>query len=348
MKEAALSIRNPQSASHNGTGPHLALVAVQIIFGTWPVVGKVALRALPSTGLVAIRVAGASAAFLLLLRLRGRLNVPRQEAEAPAPGTAWLLRLRGRLNVPRRGDLARLALYSLVGIVLNQFLYVKGIALSTAVNAALLSTSIPVFTLLVGTLLGYERLSARAAFGSLLAAAGVVYLIDPTRADFSGDKTVGNLLLVTSNLLYGAYIAISQRVFRRYGALTAITWVFLFACVACVPFGGYYLSQVRMQTLAWTIWLAVAYIVVVPTVGAYYLNAWALERVAPSTVAVYIYLQPLFALAVAPLVLGADERWGLRNTIAAALIFAGVAVVTLRARTRVMEEISEHPDALGH
>ena len=53
-------------------------------------------------------------------------------------------------------------------------------------------------------------------------------------------------------------------------------------------------------------------------------------------------------VCVAPLVLGAEESWGLRNTIAAALIFAGVAVVTLRARTRVMEEISEHPDALGH
>jgi drug/metabolite transporter (DMT)-like permease len=180
-----------------GAGPHLALVAVQIIFGSWPVVGKVALRALPSTGLVAIRVAGASVAFFTLLRLRGGLRVP------------------------RRDDLARLALYSLLGIVLNQFLYVKGIALSTAVNAALFSTSIPVFTLLVGALLGLDRLSARAAVGVLLAAAGVVYLIDPARADFSGDKTVGNLLLVASNLLYGAYIAVSQRVFRRYGALTA-------------------------------------------------------------------------------------------------------------------------------
>jgi drug/metabolite transporter (DMT)-like permease len=113
-----------------GIEPHLALVAVQIIFGTWPIVGKIALRALPSTGLVAIRVAGAAAAFL------------------------FLLRLRGRLVVPRRGDLARLALYSLLGVVLNQFLYVKGLALSTAVNAALLSTTIPVFTLLVSTLFG--------------------------------------------------------------------------------------------------------------------------------------------------------------------------------------------------
>src|SRR5947209_1304557 len=309
---------------HTSAGPHLALVAVQIIFGTWPIVGKVALRTLPSTGLVALRVAGAAAAFLLLLRLRGKLTTP------------------------RRGDIARLAVYSLLGVVLNQFLFLKGLELSTVVNATIIGTAIPVFTLLVGTLFGFEKLSARAAIGTAVAAAGVVYLVDPLRADFSGGKALGNLLLVGNSFVYGAYIAVSQDVFRRYGALTAMTWVFAFGCIATVPVGGYYLSQVPLPNLGWVTGFSVAYIILVPTVGAYYLNAWALERVAASTVAVYIYLQPLIAFAIAPLVLGADEQWGARNWVAAALIFAGVAVVTLRARTRVMQEVSEHPDALGH
>ncbi|MDT5294988.1 MAG: hypothetical protein QOJ76_1868 [Acidobacteriota bacterium] len=315
---------NPRVASP-GAGPHLALVAVQIIFGTWPIFGKVVLRVLPSTGLVALRVAGAALAFLLLMRLKGRLVIP------------------------RRADLARLALYSLLGVLLNQFLFVKGLALSTVINATLLGTSIPVFTLLVSVLLGYEKLSAGAAFGTLIAAVGVVFLVDPLRANFSGDTTLGNFLLVANTVAYGAYIAISQDVFRRYGALTAMTWIFVFASIAAVPFGGYYLSQVALRGIGWDVWLTVIYIILVPTVGAYYLNAWALERVTPSTVAVYIYLQPLIAFAVAPLVLGEAERWGVRHAVATALIFAGVAVVTLRRRrVRVVEELSEHPDALGY
>jgi drug/metabolite transporter (DMT)-like permease len=297
---------------------------VQLIFGTWPIVAKVALRALPSTGLVAFRVAGAAVALLVLLRARGRLVVP------------------------RRADLWRLALYSLLGVVLNQFLFVKGLALSTVVNSALLGTAIPVSALVVGALLGYERISARAALGVVIAAAGVVYLIDPLRADLSGDKTLGNVLLVANTIAYGSYIAISQDVFRRYGALTSITWVFVLGCAVAVPFGGYYLADVALTQLGWHVWLAVAYIILVPTVGAYYLNAWALERVAPSTVAVYVYLQPLVAYAVAPLFLGAEEQWTARTFVAAALIFAGVAVVTLRPRNRVMADVSDHPDALGH
>ncbi len=321
----SLPIRNQQSAIRNPTwGPHVALLAVQVIFGTWPVLGKIALRAVPSTGLVAIRVGGAAAAFLLVLGLRGRLVRP------------------------ARRDLARLALYSLLGVVLNQFLYVKGLSLSTAVNAALLNATIPVFTLLVGSLLGRERLTARAGLGTLVAAAGVVYLIDPLRADFSGGRVLGNLFLVANTLCYAAYLAISQDVFRRYGALTAMTWLFALGSLAAVPSGGYYLARAGVRAFGWVIWLVLLYTVLVQTVGAYYLNAWALERVPPSTVAVYIYLQPLFAFAVAPLFLGAAEGPGARHAVATALIFAGVAVVTLGRRGRLAEEVSEHPDALGH
>ena len=320
----SLPTRNPKSALGKPTwGPHVALLAVQVIFGTWPVVGKIALRAVPSTGLVAIRVGGAAVSFLLLTGLRGRLVRP-----------------AGR-------DAARLVLYSLLGVVFNQFLYVKGLSLSTAVNAALLNATIPVFTLLVGALLGRDRLTLRVTLGTFVAAAGVVYLIDPLRADFGGDAMRGKLLLVANTFCYGAYLAVSQDVFRRYGALTAMTWLFAIGALAAVPFGGYNLVQVDFASVGLFIWLALVYTVLVQTVGAYYLNAWALERVSPSTVAVYIYLQPLFAFVFAPLVLGAGETPGLRHAVATLLIFAGVAVVTLR-RNRFEEEASEHPDALAH
>ena len=302
--------------------PHMALLAVQFLFGTWPIIGKIALRSLPSTGLVALRVAGA-AIFLLMLRSATKY-----------------------VRLESKGDYARLALYSLLGVVLNQFLFVKGLELSTVINATLLSTVIPVFTLITGITLGYERASWRKAMGIALAAGGVIYLVNPAQADFSGQTTLGNLLLVANALAYGAYIAISQLMVLRYGALTVITWIFLFGCVATLPIGGYYLAQAPLTEVSAGVWLAVLYIILFPTVGAYYLNAWALQRVSPSTVAVYIYLQPLIAFALAPLILG--ERGDARTIVAALLIFAGVAVVTWRTRSKVIKEVSERPDAFSH
>ncbi|HZH29281.1 MAG TPA: DMT family transporter [Pyrinomonadaceae bacterium] len=301
--------------------PHGALVAVQLIFGTWPIVGKLALRALPTTGLVSFRIVGATIAFLLIRRATTSKRIE------------------------RKSDYARLMLYSLLGVVLNQFLFVKGLELSTVINSALLGTTIPVFALLVSVLLGYESISWRMAAGLLLAAGGVVYLINPAQANFSRETNIGNFILILNSMSYGAYIAISQDMIKRYGALNVITWIFIFGSLFTLPIGAYHLSDYSLAAVPWGVWFAVLYIILVPTVAAYYLNAWALGRVAPSVVAIYIYLQPLIAFAVAPLILG--ESLNSRTWLAAALIFAGVATVTLRTRSRAVEETSERPDALG-
>jgi len=307
---------------HHSSAPHVALILVQLFFGTWPVVGKIVLRSIPSTGLVAFRVTGAAVAFAILRRRLGRL---------------------GKLS---KRDLAWLVLCSLLGVILNQFLFVKGLSLTTVINATLLGTTIPVFTLVISIALGHDRPSLRRVAGILLAAAGVIYLVDPLRATFSSETTMGNVLIVANSLSYGAYIAISGGLFRRYGALNVITLMFLIGAIVTLPVGGLTLDRERLESAGLIVWLSLVYIVVVPTVGAYYLNAWALTKVRPSTVATYIYLQPLIAFSIAPLVLG--EKWNSRTLIASLLIFAGVGLVTKRGRSSAVKEVAEHPEALAH
>jgi drug/metabolite transporter (DMT)-like permease len=302
--------------------PHLGLIAVQIMFGSWPIFGKIALRSMSSASLVGFRVFGAAIVFSLLQR-----------------------KLKELFQLPKR-VMAWLVLSSLLGIVLNQLLFVKGLSLTTAINATLLTTTIPVFTLAVSIALGYDRLSMRHILGIALAAAGVIYLVDPLRANFSAQTSLGNILIVANSFSFGAYIAVSRDLFRRYGALNVITWIFLIGALLTLPIAAFAWSTDELQTVSPAVWLAVVYIILVPTVGAYYLNSWAITRVAPSVVAIYIYLQPLLAFGLAPPVLG--ESWNSRTIVACILIFAGVAVVTVRARSRAAEEVSEHPDALAH
>ena len=308
--------------SPSAIGPHLALVAVQILFGTWPIFGKIVLRSMSPASLVSCRLTGAALLFVLLQR-----------------------KLTPLIKMPLK-DIGGLALCSMTGIVGNQFLYVTGLSLTTAINATLLSTTIPVFTLFVSILFGYDRLSPRRMIGIGLAAVGVIYLVNPARADLSHQTTTGNLLLVSNALLYAVYIVISKDLFERYGALNVITWIFLVGSLITIPVGIYSLQQENLSAISTSVWLMVVLIIVLPTVAAYYLNAWALVKVPPSTVAVYIYLQPLIAFGFAPLLLGEHLNW--RTGIAAILIFAGVAVVIKRGRSRAVREISEHPDALAH
>jgi drug/metabolite transporter (DMT)-like permease len=294
--------RNPRLTS--AAAPHLALIAVQVLFATWPIVGKIALRTVPSVALVGFRVAGATLTLLIL----GRLS--------------------GTLQTIETGDWPLLIVSSMLGLVLNQLLFTKGLSLTTAINATLLSTTIPVFTLLVGVVLGTDRATLRRLLGIALAAAGVLYLIGPGRAQFSSATRIGDLLIVSNSLCYGAYIAVSKDLMKRYNALSVITWIFVAGCVVTVPAGAVSLAHISLGSISWRVWLAILYIIVFPTAGAYYLNGWALARVPPSTVAVYVYLQPLIAFVVAPIILG--ESLSVHAVVASLLIFAGVLVVTRR------------------
>lgn len=282
--------------------PHLALIIVQILFGIWPIFGKIVLRSMSSTSLVVLRITGGALAFALLQR-----------------------RLMPLLRMPPK-DIGLLTLCSLLGVVGNQLLFVKGLSLTTVINATLLSTTIPVYALAVSVLLGYERGSLKTLAGIVVSAAGVIYLVNPAHADLNAQTTVGNLLLLANSFIYAIYIVISKDLFERYGALNVVTWIFLVGAVMTVPLGIYSLQNEDLAAMGTMVWVAVAFIILLPTVGAYYLNAWALTRVAPSTVATYIYLQPLIAFGFAPLFLG--ESWSWRTIVAALFIFGGVALVT--------------------
>ena len=71
--------------------------------------------------------------------------------------------------------------------------------------------------------------------------------------------------------------------------------------------------------------------VVFPTTVTYFLNLWALRQASPTLVTSFIYLQPLFTTAVAPLVL-TGETLTTRVALAGLGIFAGVALVIMAER----------------
>lgn len=284
------------------TAPYLALIAVQLFFGSFPVIGKVVLKVVPAVSVVGFRVAITAILLVIFQAFRGRI---------------WL---------KDKSDYWRLAGLSLFGVVFNQFLFVTGLSLTKASNASLLAVTIPIFALTVGSMIGAERLRGLKIAGIILAAVGVIIIIDPRRASFSSETTLGDLLIVLNSLSFGIYVATSKAVVTRNGAFRSMMWVFVFAALICVPFGAYSFSHVDISSIEPMIWLLIAYIATFATAVPYLLNAWALARVNPSTVAVFIYLQPLIGFLMAVIFLG--EQVDFKFFIAAALIFAGVFLAT--------------------
>lgn len=280
---------------------------MQLFFGTLPVVGKYVLQTIPNFAMVGFRVGGAALAFVLLQLLS-----------------------KDGLRLDKKTHYAWFALYSSLGVVLNQLLFISGLSLTTATNTSLLAVLIPIFALLVSVVLRLDNLSVRKTLGVLLAAAGVVYLIDPSKASFSSQTTRGDFYIIVNCFFYASYIAVSKQLIQHYGALKSMAWLFLFGSIITVPLGAYSMRTVDFAAVPGATWWAVAGIVVFPTILAYYLNAWALARVSPSVVAIYIYLQPLIGFVSAVIFL--NEHFGFRLIVAALLIFAGLFLVTRKPR----------------
>jgi drug/metabolite transporter (DMT)-like permease len=292
-------------------------VLVQFLFATLAVSGRVVLPRFPAGALVCLRVLGATAVL-------GAVNY-----------------LRGGSWVRDRRDLLSLAVLGLVGIAANQTLFLFGLRHTTAVNAAILVTTVPVFTVFGSVLLGREPASSLKFAGIVLAGLGAVYLIGPDRISLAPNVALGNALIVLGMICNAAYFLYSRSVLGRYQSVTVSFYVMLFAVLGVLPFGVHDAARVQILHLDTSLWLWVGYIVVFPTIVTYLLNIWALQRVSSNTVAAYIYLQPVFAAALAPLVLK-GEGLPLRTALAGGIIFTGLGLV-LVAERRQDREIPVEP-----
>jgi len=281
---------------------HLLLILVQALFASLAIVGKVVLREVPPATLVLFRVAGAAAVLLPVNAIWGR---------------GW---------VRDRRDLAGLALLGFLGIVINQTLFLLGLQHTTAINATILVTTIPIFTVLYSVLTHREPASWPKIVGVGVAALGALCLIGPDRFSLAPDQSLGNLSIVVAMFCYALYLVHSKPFVMRYGSVTVSAYVMLFSTLGTLPLGVGAASGADLSTVGAATWLAVAYIVVFPTIVAYFLNIWALRRASPNLVAGYIYLQPLFTVLVAPAVLE-GERVTTRAAIAGLAIFLGLALV---------------------
>jgi drug/metabolite transporter (DMT)-like permease len=282
--------------------PYAALTLVQFCFGSLPVIGKVVLRTVPALSVVGFRV-GITALLLIVIQV-----------------------LRRRFWLKQKGDYWRMAVLSLFGVTFNQLLFVSGLSLTKAANSSLLASTIPIFALAVGSIIGTEKLRPIKVIGIVLALSGVLIIIDPRNASFSSSTTLGDILIVINSLSFGIYVATSKTVITRNGAFRSLMWVFIFGACLCIPIGAWSFSSLDIGSIDPLTWLLILYLAVVSTATPYLLNAWALARVDPSTVAVFIYLQPLIGFLLAVAFLG--EHIDLTFILAALLIFVGVFLVS--------------------
>jgi len=277
------------------------LLGAQICFGSLPVAGRIALAHLPADAIVITRMTAGTIGFYVWARASGPIRI-----------------------APR--DWPMIVFCALLGVVGNQLLFMHGLVRSTATNAAVLGSTIPVFTAIFALAFGRETLRGARVAGIGVAMCGAVVLA-LARGDgpsLGSEHLIGNLMILGNSACYGLYLVVVRPLALRYSPIVLIAALFLVGTILVAPMGV--IAWHDAPPLGTDDYESLAFLILVPTWGAYSLTQLALRHAESSLVASWIYLQPVVTATGAMIFLG--ERPGVATAIAAAFIFSGVWLST--------------------
>jgi drug/metabolite transporter (DMT)-like permease len=213
----------------------------------------------------------------------------------------------------------------------NTLLYLA-LQTTTAINATLVTASMPVMILLLSRLWLGETIRRRQAIGILVSAAGMVAVV--SKGDLGGLALLG--LTAGDGLMLGAVLswAVYSVMLRRYpvpvGGLALLTVLIAVGVAGILPLYLWELSTGATIQPGWSAWAAIAYTAVFPSLLAYYFWNGGVARLGAATAGQYTYLMPLFTAVLAVALL--DERFRWYHGLGGGLIFAGIWLATLKRR----------------
>jgi len=237
-----------------------------------------------------------------------------------------------------RKDFKRLALAGLLGIVINQIFFLKGLSYTTPIDSSIIMTASPIMVLLMSGLFMNESIKPKKILGTILGCAGAVMLIlfsGRGALDFSKHTALGNSMQLINAIAYGCYLIVVKPLMGKYHPITVLKWAYLFGAIIVLPVGFNEFSQINWAELPMQALLSIAYIVVFSSFLAFILNVYALRHLNASVVSTYTYSQPAIAAGFALLV-GSDQLSWIK-VASAALVFLGVYLASMPAREEVVE-----------
>jgi len=228
----------------------------------------------------------------------------------------------------------RLLLFGLLGLVLFALFPLTfniGLQYTEASRGAVMLATMPIWSALLGRVIG-ERLARRQVVGVAFSVAGIALaFLEPGRA-IGGDamSLVGDGLLLLTGLLGALYGLLAKRVLAVDSAATVTTYAMLIGTVLLLPLALVEGLVSAIGRLDGQVLGLVVFLGVLGGAAAFLLWTWALSRLTPTQVAVYVNLNPIVAALLAILLLG-ERRSGL-FLLGFAAVVVGVLLVNWPGR----------------
>lgn len=297
---------------------HLCILSACVCWGLMSPIGKDAMQnGVDNINLVFLRAVGGAILFWITSFFTAREHVPVK-------------------------DILAFCGAGLLGLVGNQCCFTIGLSITTPSNASIVTTSLPIFAMILSALILKEPITGRKAVGVGIGCSGALILILSSAAahDARVGDIRGDLLCIFAQFSFAMYLALYRDYLRRYSPITVSKWMFTWATILLVPFVGRHAVATDWQAVGMKAWLETGFVVFFGTYIAYLLMQTAQRTLRPTVVSIYNYMQPVVAVTVSVACGMCLFTW--KQAVAVVLVFSGVwMVIKSKSRHDIMVETEE-------
>ena len=234
-----------------------------------------------------------------------------------------------RVRWPQRNDWLGVAGLGVCFFGLFFLLYNLAVSYTTAARASLALSTLPLQTMIVGAILGIEKLTVRKSVGVGIALLGVFTALASGLSAAPAGAWRGELIMTGAVLCMAFYNVWSRPFIQRSSALGFLA-VGMGCGAAVLVAAGVVTNRVAvLASFGAAQWIAGVYLGVAGGALAFILWVMALQRATPTRVASTMTVNPLAAALLATQLVG--EPITLSLVIGLVAVFAGIWVATTEA-----------------
>ncbi|MCY4324508.1 MAG: DMT family transporter [Betaproteobacteria bacterium] len=292
-------MKSPAITSAISAREWFLLYLLSLLWGSSFLFFELSLDGLPPLTIVAIRmVLGAS--FLLAILQQRRIVLAQV-------GAHW----------------RRCLLFGLIGAALPFACFAYAQVYITSSLAAVLNSTMPMFTFLIASAIGQEKFSALRLLGTVLGIIGVAILVGPS-AQGNLAETVGALLCLVAAVLY-AINTVAMRAWPGQMDASSLALGLCIGAAAVSVAAAVAIEDVNLAAAGWKSLAGAIGLGVLGTACAYRIFFYLLVRIGASNVSLCVLLIPVNAIPLGVIFLG--EQLAISFFIGTAIIILSLMLV---------------------
>ncbi|MGD9495385.1 MAG: DMT family transporter [Armatimonadota bacterium] len=195
--------------------------------------------------------------------------------------------------------------FAFVTVVIYQGLFAGGVFYTLAAESALLISTAPIWAALINHVLGWERLSARQALGTVVGFLGIAAVIlgGLKARQVPEHHVVGLLLMGLAGLLWAGYAVFCKPLLRHYSPLKVTAWIHTIGALVLVPVGAPAALMVNWAAMPAISWLCLLHFSLLAGVYAFVVWYRGVATIGSSPTVLFQYCVPIVATLAAYLLL---------------------------------------------